>query len=456
MSTATFTRVVCVVLSLVCLFPGAVPGMNGDNEIVSKTNSPLDTLAQAKISSLPQGARIAIVGDSITYGHLYSRVIEAYLVACAGRKDLSFYTYGWSGATWLTSVGMNRDISLFKPTWVTLAFGMNDGFYKPFSDYTRVNYERSLRQSLQVLREQGVQSIVVASPGAVDTKFYSRPIPDLQGSTNVAEVYNSTLGSLTELGRSLAAELRCSFVDLHTPMMETMKRAKSSLGDDYDVCGRDGVHPRANGGLIMAYAFLKALGCDGTIGDITIDLKGKAEASEGHVICQSATSKVEIASSRYPFCFDPDPKSPTSTRSILPFIPFNRDLNRLTLRVKNLDTQRARIIWGGEAREFERVNLEAGINLVEEFSKTPFDVEFQRFLSAIYAKQETENHAIQKYISGCWLNSVDLEKLEKDAAVQQALTQLKISLMNYHDRMERETYLALPVIKHTIEVQSIR
>jgi hypothetical protein len=426
----------------------------------SATDTPADSAQTAKITCLPQGARIAILGDSITAGHLYSRVIETYLVACAGRKDLSFYTYGWSGATVkIVSDTMTRDISFFKPSLVTMAFGMNDGFYRPFNDYTRDVYIRDLRRSLQSLRDQGVQTIVVASPGAVDSKFFTPqkcPALDVsryQGSSNYSEIYNSTLGVLADLGRSVAAEFRSPFVDLHTPLMETMKLAKSSLGDDYDVCGVDGYHPRANGGLIMAYTFLKALGCDGKIGEITIDLDGKAEASAGHVICRSVAGKVEIASSRYPFCFDQDPKSPTSMRSILPFMQFNQELNNLTLRVKNLDTQSARVVWGEEVREFSRSDLEAGVNLAGEFSRTPFDSEFQRFLSAVKSKQDVENLTIMKYSSRYLF---DTEELEKDTEMKSSLTQLRISLMQYHDRMGRKIYLALPIIKHTVEVQPIR
>jgi len=461
---ATFTRLLVALLSLACLFPCSLLAGDGNKAEVLGTDkqvTPLGTPPPATLSSLPQGGRIAILGDSITYGHLYSRVIEAYLVACAGRKDLSFYTYGWSGATLNTGLGMISDISCFKPTVVTLAYGMNDGGYRPINDYYRTKYDENLRQSVKSLRNLGVQTIIVASPGAVDTKYFVPPhpkeeIPTYLGSTDYGTIYNSTLGTLAELGRSIAAEVRCPFVDLHTPMMETMKKAKAALGDDYDVCGRDGYHPRANGGLVMAYAFLKALGCDGKIGEITIDFDGKSEATEGHVISQSTPGKVEIASSRYPFCFDPDPKLPTSTRSILEVLPFNQDLNRLILRVKHLTTQRAKVIWGGEEKEFDRTKLEEGINLVEEFPKTPFDAEFLRFLSAIAAKQETENGTIQKYVSGCLLNPADCKKLEKDAEVNQSLAQFKTSLMNYHDRTEREIYGALPIIKHAIEVQPIR
>ncbi len=40
-----------------------------------------------------------------------------------------------------------------------------------------------------------------------------------------------------------------------------------------------------NGHLVMAYAYLKGLGCDGNIGTITVDLDAKkAEATDGHKI----------------------------------------------------------------------------------------------------------------------------------------------------------------------------
>ena len=46
---------------------------------------------------------------------------------------------------------------------------------------------------------------------------------------------------------------------------------------------------------------------------------------------------------------------------IVPFVPFNQDLNRLTLTVTNLDAPRAKVTWGGEGREFTREQLAAGV-----------------------------------------------------------------------------------------------
>ena len=37
------------------------------------------------------GDRVAVVGDSITEQKIYSRYIEAYLLACAGLKDVKVF-----------------------------------------------------------------------------------------------------------------------------------------------------------------------------------------------------------------------------------------------------------------------------------------------------------------------------------------------------------------------------
>ena len=62
------------------------------------------------------------------------------------------------------------------------------------------------------------------------------------------------------------------FANVLDPMIDVMTKAKAKYGHDYHLAGGDGVHPDRNGHLVMAYAFLKALGCDGNIGSITVDL----------------------------------------------------------------------------------------------------------------------------------------------------------------------------------------
>jgi hypothetical protein len=81
-----------------------------------------------------------------------------------------------------------------------------------------------------------------------------------------------------------------------------------------------------------------------------MDMKGQSTASSGHVVKSGQGGSVELESSKWPFCFDADPKSAGSNRSILPFTSFNQDLNRLTLQVKNLGSAKAKVTWGRRAR----------------------------------------------------------------------------------------------------------
>lgn len=149
-----------------------------------------------------------------------------------------------------------------------------------------------------------MKSIVAGTPGAVDTKYSTR-IPPAQ--------YNDSLGRLGEFDRKLAGEFHTGFADVHREMEDAMTKAKAAFGADYDVCGRDGVHPGPNGHLLIGGGISQGLGLDGDIGDITVDMQGASSASEGHR-ASGSNGKAEVESSKYPFCFEGDDKSPGGTR----------------------------------------------------------------------------------------------------------------------------------------------
>jgi len=78
--------------------------------------------AETKPSTqLPPNARVAIIGDSITEQKLYSKFIEAYLLACTGRSDIKCFQFGWGGETAQGfSQRLENDLSVFHPTVATL------------------------------------------------------------------------------------------------------------------------------------------------------------------------------------------------------------------------------------------------------------------------------------------------------------------------------------------------
>lgn len=401
--------------------------------------------AEPARSQLPPNARVAIIGDSITEQKLYSKFIEIYLLACSGRTDIKCFQFGWGGETASAfKFREENDLGVFRPTVATFCYGMNDGRYVPYTDTIGKDYEANMRALITKARAIGVTHIVAGTPGAVDTRYFVKP-----GTT--ADQYNDNLARLGEIDRKLAGELRVGFADVHKEMIEAMSKAKAVLGPDYDVCGRDGVHPQANGHLLMAAAFLKTLGLDGNVGEITVDLKGASSASAGHR-ATGANGVATIESTRYPFCFSGDSNEPTGTRSILPFCDFNDRLNRLTLRVKNLDAPKARVTWGAETREFTKEQLAQGINLAAEFAKTPFDAAFFAVMNAVRVKQEHETRMIKGMIT-------NFRSFLKDAVADPefaaALETVKKKMSARQAKLDAAARQLVVPVKHTVRVEPL-
>lgn len=396
----------------------------------------------AQDSPLPANARVAIIGDSITEQKLYSRYMEAYLLACTGRSDIHVFQFGWSGErAGGFAARMTNDLSVFNPTVATTCYGMNDGSYMAYNNAIGAEYEKNMRLILAGLKQMGVQKIAVGSPGAVDTQFFTRFAP---------EIYNDNLAHLRDIARKLAKENGQPFANVHDTMIEAMAAAKPVLGDKYDVCGGDGFHPGPNGHLLMAEAFLKGLGFKGEIGQITLNVGAQSTGSAGHTVVTKGPSSIEIESTIWPFCFDQDPKASSSTRSILPFTRFNEDLNRYTLVVKGLSKDNAKVTWGSVSREFTRAQLEAGINLAAEFPQTPFDAPFKLLLDAIGSKQALETTMIKNLITH-FRGLADEAK--SDAEFAQALDVLKTKMMAKHKEQDARVRTRLTPVKHTLTVE---
>ncbi len=392
-------------------------------------------------SPLKPKGRVAVVGDSITEQKLYSRFIEDYLLACMSHLDLRVIQLGWGGER---APGfaerMENDLFPFRPDVVTTCYGMNDGQYRAYEPSIGEAYEKSMRDIVRRLKARGA-TVAVGSPGAVDTYSFK--------NRTTSAVYNENLSKLRDIARAIAADEGMPFANVHDAMREAMEKAKPVLGEAYDVCGPDGFHPQANGHLVMAMAFLRALGLDGQIALLTADLGGVASASEGHKVLSWKDGKLEVESRRYPFCFSGDEKSSASTRSILPFIPFNAELNRFTLVVKGLKTPKARVAWGESAQSFSREALEAGINLAAEFPENPFREAFEKVDGLVGKKQNFETTMIKEVITRFRIAE---KLLGDDAEAKAAIEKLTARLLAKNEAMHREARDAVVPVRHTIAI----
>ena len=396
---------------------------------------------------LIDNARVAVIGDSITEQKLYSKFIECYLLACTGRKDITVFQFGWGGER--ADGFANRlanDLAVFQPNVATICYGMNDGGYKPYDESIGKGYETNMLRVIEGLKAAGVQQIAVGSPGGVDPDFFKNQVD--------GNIYNENLAQLRDIAKKLATENGLAFANVYDTMMEALPKSKAALGASYAPFGGDGFHPSPSGHLLMASAFLKALGLDGEIGTITIDLAGnKTTASEGHQAVSTSDGTTEIESSRWPFCFDPSPTDAGSTRSILPFTSFNDDLNRLTLKVSGLATTKAKVTWGETSMEFTREQLEAGVNLAAVFTATPFDASFKSLMDAVAEKQVYETIAIKNLVTNF---RTFAEDAKTDVEFGAVLETIRKKVGTKHAELDASVREHLKPVKHRITVEPIQ
>jgi hypothetical protein len=238
--------------------------------------------------------------------------------------------------------------------------------------------------------------VVLGSPGCVGR------VPRWAPNTNTpVEELNLNLCQLRNLDLEIAAREGLRFADVFWPMLTAGFAARQQYGADYAVAGKDGVHPDWSGHVIMAYAFLKAMGFDGDLGTINVDLAaGKASATAGHTVNGFTDNLVVVTSRRYPFCATGAPDRDNSIRSGMKLVPFNAELNRFKLVVKGGQAASYAVTWGGETRAYSAAELAAGVNLAEDFAINPFSQAFARVDAAVAAKQKYETRQIKDMFHG--------------------------------------------------------
>jgi lysophospholipase L1-like esterase len=392
--------------------------------------------------TLEPSDRVAICGDSITEQKQYSVFIEQYLLACQPKAQLRAMQFGWGGETvWGFATRVKNDVLGFSPTVATTCYGMNDGGYGPLKPEVAQKYRDTTKALIATLKEGGVRAVVIGSPGVVDSTTYKRP--------GGAEIYNKTLGELRDIAREVATEAGVGFADVHGAMLESMTKFKAKYPDK-PFAGGDGVHPGANGHLAMAYAFLKALGADGDIGTITVDLAGnKAEATEGHKVLSAANGTVEIESTRYPFVFSGKAEDSQSPRAAAEFVPFNDDLNRFRLVVNGVNGK-AKVTWGTASKEFSADDLAKGINLAAEFPDNPFAQPFAMVEAVVRKQQEFETPAVKKLIN----SSPEYHRLLPDQT--EAVDALVKAAKDRAAVLNDASAASVTPVAHTIKIEAVQ
>lgn len=333
--------------------------------------TPAAAIAQTPASNafaLKNGDRVVFYGDSITDQRMYTLLVEEYVVTRFPNRDIRFTHSGWGGDRVTGGGGgpidlrLDRDVTAYKPTVVTIMLGMNDASYRAYDEGIFQTYANGYKRLAAKLKKD--------NPGVRLTFIQPSPFDDVTRPTTFEGGYNAVLmrygGFLSDLARTEGATL----ADLNRPVVAMLTKANASDTAVAQKIIPDRVHPGWGGHLIMAESLLKAWNAPSLVSAVTIDAQaGKASVENAEVKGLKTGTDGSVSwtatEGALPFPIQPpDPRNADSFNLALASSDFVEALNREMLTVSGLTTSSYTLkIDDTEVGTFTKEQLAAGVNL---------------------------------------------------------------------------------------------
>ncbi|MEW4531139.1 SGNH/GDSL hydrolase family protein [Maioricimonas sp. JC845] len=229
-------------------------------EEAAKFRAPLPKL------ELVDGDSIVFLGDSITHQCLYTQYVEDYFYTRFPHMRLKLHNAGVGGArAWDALARFDDDVAAYKPKYVTILLGMNDGSYRPYDETVFQTYRQDMTELIGRL-----QSIDATPIPMTPTMFDSRAarMGNRKRDSEAVLLYNSVLAYYGTWLREVAQQEGFGFVDMWSPLNNiTLQQRKTN--PDFTMI-RDAVHPGPVGQVVMATAIVSDLGLQRQLSNIRI------------------------------------------------------------------------------------------------------------------------------------------------------------------------------------------
>lgn len=251
------TRLV-ILLSLGLIFSGGAfaqaPSQKGDPGMAAAAIPSLD---------LQDGDTFVFLGDSITHQCLYTQYIEDFFYTRYPDRRIHFHNAGVSGDRAVDALArFDEDVAPFKPKYVSVLLGMNDGEYEDFSEEIFGVYKKDM---------QAVAGKIVglkSSPMLLSPTMFDHHQLGLRAGDETfpfrnrefSDQYNSIMAFYGAWLREQATKNRHAFADLWAPLNDLTFLGRRE-DPDFSMVS-DAIHPDAAGQVVMAYSFLSQLNPD--------------------------------------------------------------------------------------------------------------------------------------------------------------------------------------------------
>jgi lysophospholipase L1-like esterase len=302
---------------------------------------------------LKDGQRVVFLGDSNTYAGKYIAYLDAYLCTRFPDKRFELVNLGLPSET---ASGLSepdhpyprpnihdrveRALALAKPDVVVICYGMNDGIYYPFSEERFKKYKQGITKLVEKVEKAGAKAMLM-SPAPFDATPLKGKV-QAKGAEKFSwlrpyERYDEEV--LTKYSEWLLTlrQKKYTVIDAHAALLkhlETMRKDEPA----YRICG-DGIHPNANGHLVVALEILKEWQAPTAVKDIAIDLAKERLRGANDPQTQPGVTITFARGSSVAFKFTlprPMPTDPAWTLRAKEIEKFEQRVNRYALKIEGI------------------------------------------------------------------------------------------------------------------------
>ena len=392
---------------------------------------------------LKAGDAIVFLGDSITHQCLYTQYLEDYFYTRFPKMRLRLHNAGVGGSrAWDALLRFDQDIASYKPKYVTVLLGMNDGHYAEYFDDVFTDYSKNMTELLDKIEKTGTTAILM-TPTMFDARAKRMQKPGGFMGPKAVTFYNSTLAYYGAWLRDIASERGLGFVDMWGPLNDISIRERQK--DPRFTMIRDSVHPDAPAQVIMAVAIVDDLNLPRVVSATSLKLRdgkwsGSGTAAEITDVMGTANSVTFTSSEQaLPWVL------PANAQPGVTWTNLGPKFSRETIEVSGLPVGEYSVrIDGQEVAQSTADQLAAGLEL-ELNSKTP---QYQQ-AAKVAELNKKRNEGPVKRLRNEWLNfqsvkflTAQVKKNPSDEAEKKRLADAEKKMPGMDDRVKAASIAA--------------